>query len=105
MTTESLLNEAAQIMAKARLKLEENRDSRENQPTHQTTQNRRQTDMTSITLSAQQAGELYAAGQTVDQIAKGNGMSYSQARKLIVASGTPIRDASSRLKGRTRKSA
>lgn len=61
--------------------------------------------MTSITLSAQQAGELYAAGQTVDQIAKGNGMSYSQARKLIVASGTPIRDASSRLKGRTRKSA
>lgn len=60
---------------------------------------------TSITLTAQQAGSLYASGQTVDQIAKGNGITYSQARKLIVASGTPIRDASSRLKGRTRKGA
>lgn len=56
-----------------------------------------------ITLSAQQAGELYAAGQTVDQVAKSNGITYAQAKKLIVASGTPIRDASSRLKGRTRK--
>lgn len=58
----------------------------------------------SITLTAQQAGSLYASGQTVDQIAKGNGITYAQARKLVVASGTPIRDASSRLKGRTRKS-
>ena len=59
----------------------------------------------SITMTAQQAGSLYVSGQTVDQIAKGNGMTYAQARKLIIASGTPIRDASSRLKGRTRKGA
>ena len=58
-----------------------------------------------ITLTAQQAGSLYASGQTVDQIAKSNNVTYAQARKLIVDSGTPIRDASSRLKGRTRKSA
>ena len=60
---------------------------------------------TPTTLTAQQAGSLYASGQTVDQIAKGNGITYAQARKLVVASGTPIRDASSRLKGRTRKGA
>lgn len=60
---------------------------------------------TSITLTAQQAGSLYASGQTVDQVAKSNGITYAQARKLIIDSGTPIRDASSRLKGRTRKGA
>lgn len=104
MNNDSLLAEATRLIERARRELEatggEVRDE-----TKQDTRVRRNTDMsTSITLTAQQAGSLYASGQTVDQIAKGNGITYAQARKLVVASGTPIRDASSRLKGRTRKS-
>ncbi len=55
--------------------------------------------------NAQKAGELYAAGKSVVEVASEINVTYSQARKLIAASGTPIRDASARLKGRTRKSA
>lgn len=55
-------------------------------------------------ITAQYAGELYASGKTVNEIAVSNGITYAQARKLIIDSGTPIRDASSRLKGRTRSS-
>lgn len=56
----------------------------------------------STSITAQRAGELYAAGKTVNEIAVTNSITYAQARKLIIDSGTPIRDASSRLKGRTR---
>lgn len=56
----------------------------------------------STELTPQRAGELYASGQTVIEVARAHGMSYGQVRKLLAASGTPIRDASSRLKGRTR---
>jgi hypothetical protein len=66
-----------------------------------TTLRRRQTNMSELT--AQRAGELYAQGQSVIEVARAHGLSYSQTRKLIGASGTPIRDASGRLKGRTRK--
>lgn len=53
-------------------------------------------------LTPQQAGELYASGQTVIEVARAHGMTYGQVRKLIASSGVPIRDASARLKGRTR---
>lgn len=56
----------------------------------------------STELTPQRAGELYASGQTVIEVARAHGLSYGQVRKLLAASGTPIRDASSRLKGRTR---
>lgn len=107
MSTESLLAEASRLFARARAELEVSRGQQAaDSPSKHTTHTRRERKMsTSITLTAQQAGSLYASGQTVDQIAKGNGITYSQARKLIVASGTPIRDASSRLKGRTRTGA
>lgn len=107
MSTESLLAEATRLLSRARAELEVSRGQQaDDKPSKHTTHIRRERKMsTSITLTAQQAGSLYASGQTVDQIAKGNGITYSQARKLIVASGTPIRDASSRLKGRTRKGA
>jgi len=36
------------------------------------------------------------------EVAKELGITYGKARKLIDASGTTIRDGSSRLKGRTR---
>lgn len=57
----------------------------------------------STELTPQRAGELYAAEQSVIEIAREYEMSYSQVRRLIATSGTPIRDASARLKGRTRK--
>lgn len=55
--------------------------------------------------SATQAASLYTAGKSVVEVASELGITYGKARKLIVDSGTPIRDASSRLKGRTRKPA
>lgn len=59
----------------------------------------------STEITAKKAGELYAGGMSVVEVAREVNVTYSKARKLIQDSGTPIRDASSRLKGRTRKSA
>jgi len=55
-----------------------------------------------ITATPERAGELYASGKTVFEVAQEIGTPYAKTRKLIVTSGTPIRDASARLKGRTR---
>jgi hypothetical protein len=49
-----------------------------------------------------QAAQLYSQGKPVVEVAKELGITYGKARKLIASSGTDIRDASSRLKGRTR---
>ncbi len=57
------------------------------------------------TASASQAAALYTSGKSVVEVASELGITYGKARKLINESGTPIRDASSRLKGRTRKPA
>lgn len=56
-----------------------------------------------IETTAAKAGELYASGMSVSEVAAATNVTYSKARRLIQDSGTPIRDASSRLKGRTRK--
>jgi hypothetical protein len=52
--------------------------------------------------NAQAAAQLYSTGKPVVEVAKELGITYGKARRLINESGTPIRDASSRLKGRTR---
>lgn len=44
----------------------------------------------------------YVAGKSVDGVAKEFGITYGQAKKIIVSAGTPIRNASDRLKGKTR---
>lgn len=59
--------------------------------------------MSTSELTPQQAGALYTEGKTVYQVAVTNSITYGKARQLIIASGVPIRDASARLKGRTRK--
>jgi len=60
--------------------------------------------MTTATVtSAQAAAELYKAGKSVDEVAKELSITYGKARKLIADSGTPIRNTSDRLKGKTRK--
>lgn len=61
------------------------------------------TTMNHPTLTPEQARDLYLAGRTVWEIAQGYGLTYAKARKILAASNTPIRSASARLKGRTRK--
>lgn len=56
-----------------------------------------------VEVTADAAGKLYADGMSVIEVARATNITYSKARKLIAASGTPVRDASARLKGRTRK--
>lgn len=93
----SLLKESADLIAEARVRLQEIQ--------HTTTKEHHIMETTeTTTLTPERAGELYASGKTVIEVARAYGMPYSKARKLIAASGTPIRDASSRLKGRTRTS-
>lgn len=56
------------------------------------------------TATPTQAAALYTAGKSVVEVAQELGVTYGKARKLIADSGTPIRNTSDRLKGKTRKS-
>ena len=58
---------------------------------------------TATTVTPNKVAELYTAGKSVDEVAKELGITYGKARKLIADSGTPIRNTSDRLKGKTRK--
>lgn len=69
--------------------------------TNQTTQGKKIKMTTEV--SPNQAGELYASGKSVAEVASALSVTYGKARRLIEQSGTPVRDASARLKGRTRK--
>ena len=55
------------------------------------------------TVTPVQAASLYTAGKSVVEVAQELGITYGKARKLIADSGTPIRNTSDRLKGKTRK--
>jgi hypothetical protein len=55
------------------------------------------------TATPTQAASLYTAGKSVVEVAQELGITYGKARKLIADSGTPIRNTSDRLKGKTRK--
>lgn len=59
-------------------------------------------DTIETTPTPQRAGELYAGGKTVLEVALELGTTYAKATKLIKSSGVEIRSASARLKGRTR---
>jgi hypothetical protein len=59
--------------------------------------------MTTATITSNQAAALYTAGKSVDEVATELSITYGKARKLIADSGTPIRNTSDRLKGKTRK--
>jgi hypothetical protein len=59
--------------------------------------------MTTATITSNQAAALYKAGKSVDEVATELSITYGKARKLIAESGTPIRNTSDRLKGKTRK--
>jgi hypothetical protein len=55
------------------------------------------------TATPVQAASLYTEGKSVVEVAQELGITYGKARKLIADSGTPIRNTSDRLKGKTRK--
>ena len=59
--------------------------------------------MTTAPITSNQAAALYRAGKSVDEVATELSITYGKARKLIAESGTPIRNTSDRLKGKTRK--
>jgi hypothetical protein len=94
-----LVTEAADLLERSRIALA-NAVSAIDTSKH-TTQRRRKT--VSVDVNASRAGELYSSGKSVAEVATEMSITYSRARRLIKDSGTPVRDASSRLKGRTRK--
>jgi hypothetical protein len=100
LSNDKLLNEAAALIATSRLTLQL---IAEDIDTIKKSSTQRRSTVMSTELTAQRAGELYASGQSVIEVAREYNMTYAQVRKLIGASGTPIRNASDRLKGRTRK--
>ena len=92
MSSTKLLNEARDLIYRSRALLA-------SLETDEIT--RKGTQMT--TASPQQAAALYSAGKSVVEVAQELGITYGKARKLISDSGTPIRNTSDRLKGKTRK--
>jgi hypothetical protein len=95
LSSAKLLNEARDLIDRSRASLA----SLETKPEKEITRKGKQ--MT--TASPQQAAALYTAGKSVVEVAQELGITYGKARKLIQDSGTPIRNTSDRLKGKTRK--
>jgi hypothetical protein len=95
-----LLEESRSLIQRARRALE----TPEHEAKHQTQKDRKGRQIMSTELTPQMAGDLYTSGQSVIEVARTHGMTYAQVRKLLVTNGTEIRNASDRLKGRTRKS-
>jgi hypothetical protein len=98
----NLLDEARALHTKSRQKLAEFELLTSEPITTSTESTKGTVKMTEITNQAAAAAQLYSAGKPVVEVAKELGITYGKARRLINESGTPIRDASSRLKGRTR---
>ena len=98
--SQALLKESRSLIEKARRVLEEP----EHEITYKTQKDRKVRQTMSTELTPKMAGDLYTSGQSVIEVARAYGMTYAQVRKLLATNGTPIRNASERLKGRTRKS-
>jgi hypothetical protein len=96
-----LLKEAEDLISRSRVALTNAVEALTTSKTQTQTQRRSKT--MSVDANATRAGELYAGGKSVAEVAAEMSITYSQARRLIKDSGTPVRDASARLKGRTRK--
>jgi hypothetical protein len=95
LSSTKLLNEARDLIDRSRASLASLETNIEKEITRKGKQ------MT--TASPQQAAALYTAGKSVVEVAQELGITYGKARKLIQDSGTPIRNTSDRLKGKTRK--
>jgi len=95
LSSTKLLNEARDLIDRSRASLASLETNTEKEITRKGKQ------MT--TASPQQAAALYTSGKSVVEVAQELGITYGKARKLIQDSGTPIRNTSDRLKGKTRK--
>ena len=95
-----LLDEAQYLISRSRVAL-----STADEAQTITTQTQKEPKGNKMTteVTSTRAGELYAAGKSVAEVAAELSTTYAKARRLIKDSGTPVRDASARLKGRTRK--
>jgi hypothetical protein len=100
MSINQLLNEATELIARSRTQLAATPAEEQVRTKQQTTKRG-----TMSTPTPEAAAQLYTEGKPVVEVAQALGVTYGKARKLINQSGTPVRDASSRLKGRTRRKA
>lgn len=113
--TDQLTNEAAALIAKARTQLQSTPTERKDE-THM---EQMMTSMSAAEAAARiaattattattapdltsQVAQLYTGGKSIVEVAAALNITYGKARKLLTASGTPLRDSSERLKGRTR---
>lgn len=103
MSIETLLDEAKGLIARSRQTLTDARETIVASSDTVTNETQRRKMTMSIETTSARAGELYAGGRSVAEVAAELNVTYAKARKLIKDSGTPVRDASARLKGRTRK--
>jgi hypothetical protein len=109
MSTASLFDEAAELLIRARAAIEleettqDNKDNRRTKMNYEDQSYQPQPQPKVLIVTSDTAGELYSSGKSVFEVAQACGITYGKARRLIRESGTPIRDASSRLKGRTRR--
>lgn len=94
MTTQ-LINEAEALLAKARNQLHTQKDTQQMEITTKPAA------PANAELTAAVAA-LYTGGKSIVEVASALSITYGKARKLLAASGTPLRDSSERLKGRTR---
>jgi hypothetical protein len=100
--SDALLNESRELVAKARDWLAAMPEEQTGGTQHGNTTKKERSITMNNEATPQNAAQLYTEGKTVIEVARHFGITYGNARKLIKASGTPIRDASARLKGRTR---
>ena len=100
--SQQLIHEAQALHDKARATLEELPPFEYEPPKPKTQNTKRKVKLVSTEVTPQAAAKLYIDGKPVVEVAKELGITYGKARRLIGESGTSIRDASARLKGRTR---
>jgi hypothetical protein len=103
-SNDQLLNEAALLIEASRIALSQAAlalDVAVMEETEKQTTKRRSS-IVSIELNAQTIADQYQSGLTVAEVAAANGVTYNKIRTILKANGTPIRNASDRLKGRTR---
>ena len=104
MTKDNMNTDNKMLLEEAKDLIEKSREALATMPEPEITQRRQTRKMTvSTETNSVQAGELYAAGKSVAEVAAAMSVTYSKARRLIGESGVPVRDASARLTGRTRK--
>lgn len=104
MTKDNVNTDNKVLLEEAKDLLEKSREALAKMPELEITKQRQTKEMTvSTETNSMQAGELYAAGKSVAEVAAAMSITYSKARRLIRESGVPVRDASARLTGRTRK--